>query len=133
MDPQKQRQLINQMLQTGAKSEEELNNMTPEERKQYLQGRLKQKMFFSTAQRQSMHQKKQLQEKIQEKLENKETETVAESSAKTERNRRKRQKKREKLRAQKAEEGEKDEESEDDVVIVKDPNEDGSESDYHSD
>ncbi len=133
MDHRRQRQLVNQMLEANAKSEEELKNMTPEERHEYLQGRLKQKMFFSTAQRQSMYQKQQLSEKIQEKIQdNKPEDKKEETNAKKERNRRKRQKKREKLRAQK-DNGEGDVEEDDDVVIVKDPNEEGSESDYHSD
>ena len=69
MDPQRQRQFINQMLQSNAKTEEELKEMTPEERREYLQGRLKQRMFVSTTQRQSSQQKKVLQERMQTKLE----------------------------------------------------------------
>jgi len=132
MDPQKQKQLINQMLQASAKSEEDLEKMSPEERHAYLQGRLKQKMFFNTARRQSNHQKETLQQKMQEKLqqtaENKESKEKSESQK--ERIRRKRQKKKEKMKLK-----EENEESstDDDVVIVKDPNKDGSESDYHSD
>jgi len=69
MDPQRQRQFINQMLQSNAKTEEELKEMTVEERREYLQGRLKQRMFVSTTQRQSSQQKKVLQERMQTKLE----------------------------------------------------------------
>jgi len=133
MDHRRQNMLVNQMLESSAKSEEELNQMTPEDRKAYLKGRLKQKMFFSNAQRQSNFQKQQLSEKIQEKINENEENKNAETSAKTERNRRKRQKKREKLRAQKEEEQDSEGELGNDVVIVKDPNEEGSESDYHSD
>ena len=128
MDPQKQKQLINQMYQSSAKSDEELAKMTPEERKLYLQSRLKQKMFFNTAKRQSNFQKEQMQERMQEKLKessNKEEKVL--TDAQKERIRRKRQKKKEKQRLQE------ENELSDDVVIVKDPNADGSESDYHSD
>jgi len=123
MDPQKQKQLINQMFESSAKSEEELSKMSPEERKAYLQGRLKQKMFFSSSQRRSMNQKQQIQEKLQEKLQEV-SEKQPETNSKTERNRKKRQKKRDKLKSQK-------EEIDDDVVVVNNP--DSSESDYHSD
>lgn len=123
MDPQKQKQLINQMFESSAKSEEELSKMSPEERKAYLQGRLKQKMFFSSSQRRSMNQKQQIQEKLQEKLQDV-SEKQLETNSKTERNRKKRQKKRDKLKSQKEEIG-------DDVVVVNNP--DSSESDYHSD
>ena len=123
MDPQKQKQLINQMFESSAKSEEELSKMNPEERKAYLQGRLKQKMFFSSSQRRSMNQKQQIQEKLQEKLQEV-SEKQPETNSKTERNRKKRQKKRDKLKSQK-------EEIDDDVVVVNNP--DSSESDYHSD
>ena len=123
MDPQKQKQLINQMFESSAKSEEELSKMSPEERKAYLQSRLKQKMFFSSSQRRSMNQKQQIQEKLQEKLQEV-SEKQPETNSKTERNRKKRQKKRDKLKSQK-------EEIDDDVVVVNNP--DSSESDYHSD
>ena len=123
MDPQKQKQFINQMYQSSAKSEEELSKMTPEERREYLAGRLKQKMFFSSAQRQSQVQKKQLQEKMQSKLEENKSGEQEQSSNKTEKNRKKNQKRREKLRAMKQEtQSTKPKESKD-----------GSESDYVSD
>ena len=132
MDPQKQKQMINQMYQSSAKSEEEIAKMTPEEKKLYLQSRLKQKMFFSTAKRQSNFQKEQMQEKMQEKLKessNKEEKVLTE--AQKERIRRKRQKKKEKVKANT--ENENKSSDDDDVVIVKDPNAEGSESDYNSD
>lgn len=123
MDPQKQKQFINQMYQSSAKSEEELSKMTPEERREYLAGRLKQKMFFSHAQRQSQVQKKQLQEKMQSKLEENKSGEQVQISSKTEKNRKKNQKRREKLRAMKQE------------TQSTEPKEskDGSESDYVSD
>ena len=58
MDPEKQKQLINTMYENTAKNSEELQNMDAEERRAYLKGRLKQRMFFTGASRQSMHQKK---------------------------------------------------------------------------
>jgi len=133
MDPRRQAQLINQMLESSAKSEEELNKMTPEEKKEYLRGRLKQKMFFSNAKRQTNVQKQQLQEKMQEQLQEKAGPTPTKTEAQKERNRRKREKKREKMR-QMEEEKEDNESSDsmDDIVLV-DPNEGGNESDYHSD
>lgn len=123
MDPQKQKQFINQMYQSSAKSEEELSKMTPEERREYLAGRLKQKMFFSHAQRQSQVQKKQLQEKMQSKMEENKSGEQVQISSKTEKNRKKNQKRREKLRAMKQE------------TQSTEPKEskDGSESDYVSD
>lgn len=130
MDHRKQKQMINQMLDNNAKSEEELSKMSPEEKKAYLQSRLQQKMFFSTAQRRSNFQKQQLQEKFQEKLQENTTNNDAATSAKTDRNRRKRQKKREKLRSQKNDENIED--KDDDVVVVNNPDE-STESDYHSD
>lgn len=127
MDPQKQKQLISQLYESSAKSEEELSKMSPEERREYLQSRLKQKMFFSSTARQSMNSKKQIQEKMQEKLEEaSEKKSDVKTEAQKERNRRKRQKKKEKLNA-------KDNELGDDVVVVNSPDENGSESDYHSD
>jgi len=127
MDPQKQKQLISQLYESSAKTEEELNKMSPEERREYLQNRLKQKMFFSNASRQSMNSKKQIQEKMQEKLEEtSEKKSDVKTEAQKERNRRKRQKKKEKMNS-------KDNELGDDVVVVNSPDENGSESDYHSD
>ena len=123
MDPQKQKQFITQMLEATAKSQEELEKMTPEEKSEYLAGRLRQKMFFSTAQRQSAFQKKQLQEKMQSKLEEKTQQTTSVDSAKKERNRKKNQKRREKLRALKKEQSD----------LGNAPENESSESDYHSD
>ncbi len=133
MDHRRQKQMINQMLDANSKTDEELNNMSSEERKAYLLSRLQQKMFFSTAQRRSNFQKQQLQEKFQEKLKenNEQTESETVSKAKTERNRRKRQKKREKLRSQKTDNNNEGND-EDDVVVVNNPDE-STESDYHSD
>jgi len=127
MDPQKQKQLINQMYESSAKSQEDLDKMTPEERKEYLQSRLKQKMFFSSAQRQNTNQKKKLQEKMQEKIQEVQETKPEISQAKKERNRRKRLKKKEKLNSK-----QEDDDIDDDVVVV-DKNDNGSESDYHSD
>ena len=131
MDPQRQKQMISQMYQSGAKSEEELSKMTPDERKEYLQSRLKQKMFFSTSQRRSMFQKKQLQEKMEEKI--KETQELQQqTSSKTEKNRKKQQKKREKLRAQRLlDENVKSKNDLDDEPEIIDNI--SSESDYNSD
>ena len=66
MDPRKQKQMVSQLFESSAKSQEELDKMTPEERKEYLRGRLKQRMFFNGASRQSMQQKKKMQEKMEE-------------------------------------------------------------------
>ena len=43
MNPQ-QKQMLNMMYASTAKTEEELNKMTPDERKEYLRSRLHQKM-----------------------------------------------------------------------------------------
>ena len=66
MDPRKQKQMVSQLFDSTAKSQEELDKMTPDERKEYLRGRLKQRMFFNGASRQSMQQKKKMQEKMEE-------------------------------------------------------------------
>ena len=66
MDPRKQKQMVSQLFDSTAKSAEELDKMTPDERKEYLRGRLKQRMFFNGASRQSMQQKKKMQEKMEE-------------------------------------------------------------------
>ena len=78
MDPQRQIQFVNAMFANSAKAEDELVKMTDEERKEYLRARLHQKMFISGASRQSLFQKKQLQEKMQKKME--EEQTVAEET-----------------------------------------------------
>ena len=95
MDPQKHKQMVNQLFENSAKSQEELDKMTPEERREYLRGRLKQKLFFNGASRQSSQQKKKLQENIQEKMDES-TNAVngdGQVSKKTEKNRKKRDKK----------------------------------------
>jgi hypothetical protein len=97
MDPQKQKQLIGQMFESTAKSDEDLKNMTPEERKEYLQGRLRQRMFFTTAQRRSTHQKEKMQEKMQETLNN----GTPQQEEKVSKTKKKNQKRREKLKAMK--------------------------------
>ena len=68
MDPQKQKQMVSQLFDSTAKSQEELDKMTPEERREYLRGRLKQKMFFNGVSRQSMQQKKKMQDKMEEAI-----------------------------------------------------------------
>ena len=66
MDPHKQKQMVSQLFESSSKSVEELDKMTPEERKEYLRGRLKQRMFFNGVSRQSSQQKKKMQEKMEE-------------------------------------------------------------------
>jgi len=142
MDPQKHKQMVNQLFENSAKSQEELDKMTPEERKEYLRGRLKQKLFFNGASRQSTQQKKKLQENIQEKMEESTTggnegETV---SKKMEKNKKKRDKKKAAKMAAMAAgtvadtiediaEAAKATSDDEDIVIVKRD----SESDYESD
>ena len=65
MNPQ-QKQMLNMMYASTSKTEEELNKMTPEEKKEYLRSRLHQKMNIGGLQRRTNVQKTQLQEKLQE-------------------------------------------------------------------
>ena len=65
MNPQ-QKQMLNMMYASTAKTEDELNKMTPEEKKEYLRSRLHQKMNIGGLQRRTNVQKTQLQEKLQE-------------------------------------------------------------------
>ena len=138
MDPQKHKQMVNQLFENSAKSQEELDKMTPEERKEYLRGRLKQKLFLNGASRQSTQQKNKLQENIQEKMDESTTGGNGDEpvSKKMEKNKKKRDKKKAAkmaagtvadtvegiVEAAKAT-------SDEDVVIVKRD----SESDYESD
>ena len=64
MNPQ-QKQMLNMMYASTAKTEEELNKMTPDEKKEYLRSRLHQKMNIGGLQRKSNLQKTQIQEKLQ--------------------------------------------------------------------
>ena len=64
MNPQ-QKQMLNMMYASTSKSEEELNKMTPEEKKEYLRSRLHQKMNIGGLQRRTNFQKTQIQEKLQ--------------------------------------------------------------------
>lgn len=64
MNPQ-QKQMLNMMYASTAKTEEELNKMTPEEKKEYLRSRLQQKMNIGSLQRRTNFQKTQIQEKLQ--------------------------------------------------------------------
>jgi hypothetical protein len=64
MNPQ-QKQMLNMMYASTAKTEEELNKMTPEEKKEYLRSRLHQKMNIGGLQRRTNFQKTQIQEKLQ--------------------------------------------------------------------
>ena len=135
MDPRKQKQMVSQLFDSTAKSAEELDKMTPEERKEYLRGRLKQKLFFNGASRQSMQQKKKLQEKMEEAT----NEGDKDDSPVIGKNSEKNKKKKDKKRAAKAVEQatkaveqlkeEKENDIDDDIVIVKRE----SESDYESD
>lgn len=138
MDPRKQKQMVSQLFDSTAKSQEELDKMTPEDRKEYLRGRLKQRMFFNGVSRQSMQQKKKMQEKMEEATKQPEQEIKADSttlSKTAEKNRRKKEKKRAALAAAKAADqtiqksAEDNSDDNDDIVIVKRE----SESDYESD
>ena len=133
MDPQKQKQMVSQLFDSTAKSQEELDKMTPEERREYLRGRLKQRMFFSGVSRQSMQQKKKMQDKMEEATkQSEETEATPTISKTAEKNRKKKERKRAAMAASKAVEQvieNKDGDDNDDVVIVKRD----SESDYESD
>ena len=64
MNPQ-QKQMLNMMYASTAKTEEELNKMTPEEKKEYLRSRIHQKMNIGGLQRRTNFQKTQIQEKLQ--------------------------------------------------------------------
>jgi hypothetical protein len=127
MDPHKQKQMVSQLFESSAKSQEELDKMTPDEKREYLRGRLKQRMFFNGVSRQSTQQKKKMQEKIEESTKQP-GEEAADTGAPLSKTARKNKKKKEKKRAAKAAE-EAVVEADDDVVIVKRE----SESDYESD
>jgi hypothetical protein len=137
MDPRKQKQMVSQLFENTAKSQEELDKMTTEEKREYLRGRLKQRMFFNGVSRQSMHQKKKIQEKIEDTTKQTENQEVQnEPLSKTaEKNRKKREKKRAAMLAARAAEEalnksvEEDDNENEDIVIVKRE----SESDYESD
>jgi hypothetical protein len=135
MDPQKQRQMVSQLFDSTAKSQEELDKMTPDEKREYLRGRLKQRMFFNGVSRQSTQQKKKMQEKIEEstKQPGEEGNTGVTLSKTALKNKKKKDRKR---AAKAAEEAVVEavnkvevEDNDDDVVIVKRE----SESDYESD
>jgi len=133
MDPQKQRQMVTQLFESTAKSQEELDKMSPEEKKEYLRGRLKQRMFFNGVSRQSSQQKKKIQEKMEEATKQPGEEPTGVTLSKTAL---KNKKKKERKRAAKAAEAALEEvvnnqenNDDDDVVIVKKE----SESDYESD
>ena len=66
MDPHKQKQMVSQLFENTSKSQDELDKMTSEEKREYLRGRLKQRMFFNGVSRQSSQQKKKMQEKMEE-------------------------------------------------------------------
>lgn len=68
MNPQ-QKQMLNMMYASTCKTEEELNKMTPDEKKEYLRSRLHQKMNIGGLQRKTNFQKTQLQEKLQSNTE----------------------------------------------------------------
>ena len=122
MDPQKQKQMVSQLFDSTAKSQEELDKMTPEERREYLRGRLKQRMFFNGVSRQSSQQKKKMQDKMEE------AEATPTISKTAEKNKKKKEKKKAAMAAAKAAEPPIEDDN-DDVVIVKRE----SESDYESD
>ena len=133
MDPRKQKQMVSQLFDSTAKSAEELDKMTPEERKEYLRGRLKQRLFFNGASRQSMQQKKKMQDKMEEATkQSEETEATPTISKTAEKNKKKKERKKAAMAAAKdaAKAVEQPiEDDNDDVVIVKRE----SESDYESD
>ncbi len=64
MNPQ-QKQMLNMMYASTSKTEEELNKMTPDEKKEYLRSCLHQKMNIGGLQRKTNFQKTQIQEKLQ--------------------------------------------------------------------
>ena len=96
MDPHKQKQMVSQLFESTAKSQEELDKMTPDDRREYLRGRLKQKMFFNGVSRQSTQQKKKMQEKMEEvtKQPGEEEDTEVISSKTSQKNKKKKEKKR---------------------------------------
>jgi hypothetical protein len=127
MDPRKQKQMVSQLFESTAKSQEELDKMTPDEKREYLRGRLKQKMFFNGVSRQSTQQKKKMQEKMEESTKQPTEEDKSVTLSKTAL-KNKKKKERKKAAAKVAEEAA-IEAINDDVVIV----ERESESDYESD
>ena len=116
MDPHKQKQMVSQLFESTAKSQEELDKMTPDDRREYLRGRLKQKMFFNGVSRQSTQQKKKMQEKIEEST--KQPSEEAAISATLSKTALKNKKKKERKREAKAAEEAVMEAINDDVVIV---------------
>ena len=128
MNPQ-QKQMLNMMYTSTAKTEEELNKMTPDERKEYLRSRLHQKMNIGGLQRKSNAQKTQIQEKLQGTSGEAEVDSQEKPKAKS-----KSAKKREKERMKKLAEllqnqGVKQNDFPDEVKRIKSE----SESDYESD
>lgn len=95
MNPQ-QKQMLNMMYASTSKTEEELNKMTPEEKKEYLRSRLHQKMNIGGLQRRTNFQKTQIQEKLQGNTEEAEADGEETSNVKS-----KSAKKREKARMKK--------------------------------
>jgi len=91
MNPQ-QKQMLNMMYTSTAKTEEELNKMTPEEKKEYLRSRLHQKMNIGGLQRRTNFQKTQIQEKLQ--ATSGEAEAEGEEKPKKSKNAKKREKER---------------------------------------
>lgn len=130
MDPQKQKQMVSQLFDSTAKSQEELDKMTPEERREYLRGRLKQRMFFNGVSRQSSQQKKKMQDKMEETTNNpqKETEATPTISKTAEKNKKKKERKRAAMAAAKSAELPIEDDNDDIVIVKRD-----SESDYESD
>lgn len=130
MDPQKQKQMVSQLFDSTAKSQEELDKMTPEERREYLRGRLKQRMFFNGVSRQSSQQKKKIQDKMEEATNNpqKETEATPTISKTAEKNKKKKERKRAAMAAAKSAELPIEDDNDDIVIVKRD-----SESDYESD
>lgn len=91
MNPQ-QKQMLNMMYTSTAKTEEELNKMSPEEKKEYLRSRLHQKMNIGGLQRRTNFQKTQIQEKLQ--ATSGEAEAEGEEKPKKSKNAKKREKER---------------------------------------
>ena len=81
MNPQ-QKQMLNMMYASTAKTEEELNKMTPDEKKEYLRSRLHQKMNIGGLQRRTNFQKTQIQEKLQSNTEEAEADADGEEKPK---------------------------------------------------
>lgn len=138
MDPQKQRQMVSQLFDSTAKSQEELDKMTPDEKREYLRGRLKQRMFFNGVSRQSTQQKKKMQEKMEESTKQPGEGNTGVTLSKTAlKNKKKKDRKRAAKAAEEAivqavnkvEVEDEENNNDDDVVIVKKD----SESDYESD